>query len=238
MANKKISDLQENTNIQDGCCFPIVSDGETKKIKFATIKEKIDSLFGISLHTSNKSNPHSVTASQIGTYDKSEIDTKLNDVYTKTEIDSMNKYTNTTARNYLTGFQLGYSFANGELDNPQNPARAASGQFLDVSESHTLHVSSEFLETYMYGRDGFDADKNHLDLPDIGWQSGATLTLSEDVHYVRINIRRIDNAAMTETELQSATTNAFYVEHTEEIPITEYIETLETRIAALEAAQA
>lgn len=74
MATKKISELEENTDIQNGCCFPIVSDNKTKKITFATIKAKIDSILGISSHISNKSNPHSVTPAQIGTYSNKTID--------------------------------------------------------------------------------------------------------------------------------------------------------------------
>lgn len=77
MANKKISELEENSNIQDGCCFPIVSDGATKKIKFATIKAKIDTLLGITSHISSRSNPHKVTAAQVGTYSSGTIDSLL-----------------------------------------------------------------------------------------------------------------------------------------------------------------
>lgn len=41
MAEKKISELETATNLQDGCCFPLVSDGVTKKVTFATLLAKI-----------------------------------------------------------------------------------------------------------------------------------------------------------------------------------------------------
>lgn len=37
----KISELPEGEDVFDGCCMPIVTNGETKKIYYATLKEKI-----------------------------------------------------------------------------------------------------------------------------------------------------------------------------------------------------
>lgn len=39
--SKKISELEVATDVQDGCCIPIVSNGETKKVYFSTLKECI-----------------------------------------------------------------------------------------------------------------------------------------------------------------------------------------------------
>lgn len=41
--SKKISELPESTDVFEGCCFPIVTYGETKKIYFKMLKEKIGS---------------------------------------------------------------------------------------------------------------------------------------------------------------------------------------------------
>lgn len=38
----KISELPESTDVYDGCCMPIVTNGETKKIYFSMLKEKIE----------------------------------------------------------------------------------------------------------------------------------------------------------------------------------------------------
>lgn len=38
----KISQLDNIVNLQDGCCLPIVSDGETRKINYGTLKERLN----------------------------------------------------------------------------------------------------------------------------------------------------------------------------------------------------
>lgn len=43
----KISELEETAELKNGCCLPIVQDGETKKVTFATIKEKVKPTFYI-----------------------------------------------------------------------------------------------------------------------------------------------------------------------------------------------
>lgn len=43
----KISELQETTEIKDGCCLPIVQDGLTKKVYYSTIKQDITPDFEI-----------------------------------------------------------------------------------------------------------------------------------------------------------------------------------------------
>lgn len=37
----KISELEESTQLYEGCCFPIVTYGETKKVKFDTLRQQI-----------------------------------------------------------------------------------------------------------------------------------------------------------------------------------------------------
>lgn len=39
--SKKISELDQATTLYDGCCFPIVQNGETKRVTYETFKEKI-----------------------------------------------------------------------------------------------------------------------------------------------------------------------------------------------------
>lgn len=39
--SKKISELPESTDVYDGCCMPIVTNGETKKIYYSLLKEKL-----------------------------------------------------------------------------------------------------------------------------------------------------------------------------------------------------
>lgn len=38
---KKISELPESTDVYDGCCMPIVTNGETKKIYYSLLKSKL-----------------------------------------------------------------------------------------------------------------------------------------------------------------------------------------------------
>lgn len=39
--SKKISELDETTELYDGCCMPIVTEGETKRVLFGTIKNAL-----------------------------------------------------------------------------------------------------------------------------------------------------------------------------------------------------
>lgn len=39
--SKKISELPESVDIYDGCCIPIVTDGETKKLYYSLLKDKV-----------------------------------------------------------------------------------------------------------------------------------------------------------------------------------------------------
>lgn len=43
----RISELEETTDINDGCCLPIVQEGETKKVYYSTIKNKVTPTFEI-----------------------------------------------------------------------------------------------------------------------------------------------------------------------------------------------
>lgn len=39
---KRISELNQTFELKDGCCFPIVQDGETKKVTFETLQKQIE----------------------------------------------------------------------------------------------------------------------------------------------------------------------------------------------------
>ena len=104
MANKKISQFEQELILDGSEVLPIVKEGITKKVSITQIVDKVDSytksesddLFdtkvdkvtGSSLvedtkvtsydnHLVNSSNPHGVTASQVGAYSTSETDTLL-----------------------------------------------------------------------------------------------------------------------------------------------------------------
>lgn len=40
--SKKISELEESTNIYEGCCLPIVTMGETKKVTYKMLRDKLN----------------------------------------------------------------------------------------------------------------------------------------------------------------------------------------------------
>lgn len=42
MATKRISELTPTSTLDDGCCFPVVSGGATKRVFFSVIKNYID----------------------------------------------------------------------------------------------------------------------------------------------------------------------------------------------------
>ena len=44
MSEVKISELEETTTVQEGCCFPIVTEGVTKKITYGTLAEKLNTI--------------------------------------------------------------------------------------------------------------------------------------------------------------------------------------------------
>lgn len=43
----KISELEKTTELYDGCCIPIVQNGETKRVEYSTIKDKLQATFEI-----------------------------------------------------------------------------------------------------------------------------------------------------------------------------------------------
>ena len=116
MANKKISELTIVTELDGAETLPIVQGTETKKVSIAQIVtkvdsytksesdtllgEKVDKVTGSSLvedtkvtsydnHLVNTSNPHGVTASQIGAYSTSESDTLLGEKVSKIGADDI-----------------------------------------------------------------------------------------------------------------------------------------------------
>lgn len=44
MSKVKISELEETTTVQEGCCFPIVTEGVTKKITYGTLANKLNTI--------------------------------------------------------------------------------------------------------------------------------------------------------------------------------------------------
>lgn len=50
----KISELPESTDVYDGCCMPIVTNGETKKIYFSMLKEKIEADIDVQAITASR----------------------------------------------------------------------------------------------------------------------------------------------------------------------------------------
>lgn len=45
--SKRISELPESTDLYEGCCIPVVTNGETKKFTFGLLVEKLKTLFHI-----------------------------------------------------------------------------------------------------------------------------------------------------------------------------------------------
>lgn len=46
----KISEMEQVTTLEDGCCFPVVSNGENKKITFNDLKGLIENYDGVEIH--------------------------------------------------------------------------------------------------------------------------------------------------------------------------------------------
>lgn len=47
----KISEMEQITTLEDGCCFPVVSNGENKKITFKDLKGLVKNYNGVEIHT-------------------------------------------------------------------------------------------------------------------------------------------------------------------------------------------
>lgn len=56
MAEIKISELEKATNLNSQCCFPVVSEGTTKKIEFGTLADLLNIGDVSDLNTTDKSN--------------------------------------------------------------------------------------------------------------------------------------------------------------------------------------
>lgn len=56
MAEIKISELEKATDLNSQCCFPVVSEGTTKKIEFGTLADLLKIGDVADLNTTNKSN--------------------------------------------------------------------------------------------------------------------------------------------------------------------------------------
>lgn len=61
----KISQLDNIINLQDGCCLPIVSDGETRKINYGTLKDKLQNDLDFSYVIDSLAVPSSTNAPSI-----------------------------------------------------------------------------------------------------------------------------------------------------------------------------
>lgn len=96
-----------------------------------TVKDNLDS------HTSNVSNPHNVTASQVGTYTKLEIDSKDSSVlnsaknytYSQADINSKDSSTLSSAKSYAdTKANAVQNNLNSHVGNRNNPHNVTAGQ--------------------------------------------------------------------------------------------------------------
>lgn len=47
----KISEMEQVTTLEDGCCFPVVSNGENKKITFSNLKSLVKNYNGVEIHS-------------------------------------------------------------------------------------------------------------------------------------------------------------------------------------------
>lgn len=69
-ASRKISELEEASSIDEGCCFPLVTYGNTKKISFGTLKSELSSeLSGDYNKLTNKPSINSVELSENKTFE-------------------------------------------------------------------------------------------------------------------------------------------------------------------------
>ena len=84
MSEVKISELEETTTVQEGCCFPIVTEGVTKKITYGTLAEKLNTI--IEPEWTKVKNKPSTYAPSAHTHQQSDVtglDTALNNKQNK-----------------------------------------------------------------------------------------------------------------------------------------------------------
>lgn len=117
-------------------------------------------------HTNNRSNPHSVTASQVGAYTKAETDKLINNAkssittssigtYTKSEIDTKDTTTLNSAKSYADGKATSVqNNLNGHTNNRSNPHGVTASQVgtytkqeIDSKDSSTLSSAKGYADS-------------------------------------------------------------------------------------------
>ena len=117
-------------------------------------------------HTNNRSNPHNVTASQVGAYTKSETDNLINNAkssittssigtYSKSEIDTKDTNTLSSAKSYADGKATSVqNNLNSHTNNRSNPHGVTASQVgtytkqeIDSKDSSTLSSAKSYADT-------------------------------------------------------------------------------------------
>lgn len=116
-------------------------------------------------HTNNRSNPHSVTASQVGAYTKAEVDRLIGNAkssittssigtYSKSEIDTKDTNTLNSAKSYADGKATSVqNNLNGHTNNRSNPHGVTASQVgtytkqeIDSKDSSTLSSAKSYAD--------------------------------------------------------------------------------------------
>ena len=83
------------------------------------------------------------------------------------------------------------------------PYRMRMTERMAVRAGDTLYVDADFVNTYSWGIQTFDAAGNYI-RQDYGWLTDTSFVIPEGVAYMQINCLRIDSKAMTDEDLETA----------------------------------
>lgn len=131
-------------NIEDGI-QQAIDKGTENATKIQTNTTNIgNNTSAINTHTSNKSNPHSVTASQVGAYTKTETDINIDNA-SSAILSSLITHTNNKSNPHsVTASQIG-TYTTTQIDNKIS-ANSAVTHIANKSNPHA--VTAEQVDTY------------------------------------------------------------------------------------------
>ena len=147
MANIKISELEQTTNLNTGCCFPLVQEDETKKVTYGALKGQLYSDLNLSqLHThQNKSALDSISEQDIQKWNNASTGTSdYNDLENKPKINGVELSGNksltdlgiTISTNIVDGTAIGSARSTTANDN-LGPSSFATGKETTASGDYS-----------------------------------------------------------------------------------------------------
>lgn len=160
--NIKISQLPEIELLQDGCCMPVVSDGQTTKMYYSKLKEKLQQDLQISIPIATAD---VLGAVKVGNYLTVEADGTLNAVkqtdnnYTteeKNKLAGLSNYSLPIAsESVLGGIKIG---ANLSIDE-DGTLNASAGGGVQVNNTHSTSTSDTYSCNYINNLNNYSTEE-------------------------------------------------------------------------------